>query len=231
MSKHEIELSINKHRKIWIITSLTSTKKLQLAPKTNVIVQYWNMDDKKICAYIYFESTVFHARFALWAGYYSTLPLLPLSLFYVSERWTRKKSINRLRQLRKHKTNERLTESTDFTTSQWSCELPLISLQLSSISAVFFFFLSGTWPFCFGPEWSNLDPEGPTHRCGSAQWPEDEEPFNSDVATTIARSVKIAADSIKVRSMSDPGIVKNHLVFHVQPTLQSLTVVPSRCGR
>lgn len=100
-----------------------------------------------------------------------------------------------------------LTDCTDFTTSQWSCALPLMSHQSSS--AFFFGLPSGAWPFCFGSACSNPDP-GPflcsTWGWTFAHWAEEEEPLSSDVATTMARSVKIAADSMNIRSMVDVKI-------------------------
>lgn len=73
-----------------------------------------------------------------------------------------------------------------------------------SSTAFFFGFSSGAWPFCLGSVWSNPGP-GPflcsTRGCAFAHWPEEEEPLSSDVATTMARSVKITADRRKVRSM------------------------------
>lgn len=97
-----------------------------------------------------------------------------------------------------------LTDCTDFTTSQWSCALPLMSHQ--SYSAFFFAFCPGAKPFCFG---SNPDP-GP-FLCSAWGWTlahraEEAESLSRDVATTMARSVKIAADRRNIRSMADVKI-------------------------
>lgn len=94
----------------------------------------------------------------------------------------------------------RITVCTHFTTSQWSCELPLMSHQFSSSFFFSFTLRSGTWPFCDDNPGSGGSAVRVTS--GRAPSPRADEPFSSDVATTMASSVKMAADRMNVRSMS-----------------------------
>lgn len=77
-----------------------------------------------------------------------------------------------------------------------------MSHQFSSFFS--FTLRSGTWPFCDDNPGSAASAvrvtEGPLS--GRAPSPGADEPLSSDVATTIASSVKMAADRMNVRSIS-----------------------------